>query len=323
MEQSKKVTVYMYLKEAYHQSKRPILTFIGGLAAIWGVFNSLLSQVTGWYIFSIFVLIGIIYTLWKFFYWFNRITKGRMSVNMFQGRKVTLLRDGYPENMEKLLQKFSPPKLEKFAFVMGIDRTGNLGISTKAGVVFAVFNHLNQFYRCDEELLPSVVAQQQLDNFLKDYPQVDIINKLAYGTCIEIHMSLYPLNAFDAQTIPCNLIFIANSRKEDPNNKDKAEAVNDDKKSNIIIPKVFDYLLKTNKYEGALIGVMGTNGMRQPYQVIFSQTINQFARICYKDMQNPLFRLYISIREVDYKKWNMTLSQLGDYVRQSARYYTT
>ena len=106
------------------------------------------------------------------------------------------------------------------------------------------------------------------------------------------------------------------------NDKDKSEALKDDNMSNIIIPKVFDYLQESNKFSGAMIGVMGTNGMRQPYQVIFSQTINLFARICYKDKQSPLSKLYISIREMDYVNWNMTLSQLGDYVRQCAHYYT-
>ena len=95
-----------------------------------------------------------------------------------------------------------------------------------------------------------------------------------------------------------------------------------DNKSNIIIPKVFDYLLHTNRFSGAMIGVMGTNGMRQTYQVIFSQTINQYARICYKDKQNPLTHLLISIRESDYSKWGMSLSQLGNYVRTCAKYYS-
>jgi hypothetical protein len=71
-----------------------------------------------------------------------------------------------------------------------------------------------------------------------------------------------------------------------------------------------------------MLGVMGTNGMRQAYQVIFSQIINQYARICYKDDLNPLLHLYISIREKDYSK-RMTLSQLERFVRQCARYYTS
>ena len=318
---SNSVSVYTYFKEAYHQSKRPILTFVGGLAAIWGAFNSLLSQITGWYVFSLFALLGIVYAIWKYFSWFSRIAKGRMSVEIFKGRNVTLLRDGYPENMKKLLSELSRSELEQFAFIMGIDRSGQLKISTKGGVVFAVLRYLNHHYRCEEENRPIDVAQRQLDNFLKDYPRVDKINKLAYGTCVEIHLNLHPLNAPDVQPIPCNLVFIANSRKKEPGNTEKAEAVSDDNQSNIIVPQVFDYLLSANKYKGAMIGVMGTNGMRQPYQVIFSQTINQFARICSKDKHNPLSKMYISIRESDYVEWNMTLSQLGDYVRQCVRYY--
>lgn len=318
---SENTSVYVYIKEAYHQSKKAILTFIGGLAAIWGVLSSLLGQIEGRYIFAALAFVGIVYAIFKYSYWFWRIKKGRMSVPVFKKRNVILLRDGYPENMEKLFHELSQDELQKFAFVMGIDRTGDLGISTKGGVVYAVFNYLDKCYQCNEQF-PSVVAQRQLGDFIKRYPPVDPLNKLAYGTCVEIHLMLSPVGNSDVQSIPCNLIFIANSRKEDPNDKNKSEALNDDKKSNIIIPKVFDYLLSTNKFEGVMMGVMGTNGMRQTYQVIFSQTINQFARVSYKDEQNPLSRLYISIREQDYTKWNMSLSQLGEYVRLCSKYYT-
>jgi len=119
------------------------------------------------------------------------------------------------------------------------------------------------------------------------------------------------------------LILIANSRKETPFDKNLEERMMDDNKSNIIVPKVFDYLLKANKYTGAMIGVMGTNGMGQSYQVVFSQIINQFARICYKDRRCPLLHLYISIREEDYNRSHMTLSHLERYVRQCADYYST
>lgn len=320
MKHSENTSVYVYIKEAYHQSKKPILTFIGGLAAIWGVINTLLGQIEGRYIFAVMALMGVFYAIYKYSYWFWSIKKGRMSVTLLKKRNVTLLRDGYPENMEKLFHELSQEELQKFAFVMGIDRTGNLRISTKGGVVYAVFNYLDKHYQCKEQL-PSIVAQQQLDDFLKHYQPVHPLNKLAYGTCVEIHLTLSPVGSSDNQNIPCHLIFIANSRKEAPNDKDKAEALNDDKMSDIIIPKVFDHLLGTNKFEGVMMGAMGTNGMRQRYQVILSQTINQYARLNYKDEQNPLNHLYISIREQDYTKWNMSLSQLGEYIRLCSKYY--
>lgn len=313
-------SIYVYAKEAYHQSKKKVLAFIGALTAIWGVFNSLISQEWGWKILTAFAVVGVLYAIFIYLKWLYRIIKGRMSNVLFKTRKVTLLRNGYPENMDIILSELSKPDLENFAFVMGIDRSGLLDISTKGGVIYAVLKYLDGNYLCGD-VPPSQITQQQLNNYLTNH---NLKDGLAYGTCVEINMNLSLLENTGETTkvIPCNLVLVANSRKVSYTDQKFAETVDDDNKSNIIIPKVFDYLLHTNRFSGAMIGVMGTNGMRQTYQVIFSQTINQYARICYKDRQNPLKHLLISIRESDYSKWGMSLSQLGNYVRTCARYYS-
>lgn len=313
-------SIYVYVKEAYHQSKKRVMAFIGALTAIWGVFNSLISQEWGWKVLTAFAVVGVVYAIVIYFKWLYRIVKGRMSNVLFKTRKVTLLRNGFPENMDILLNGLPKSDLENFAFVMGIDRSGLLDISTKGGVIYAVLKYLDENYQCGE-VLPSKITQQQLNNYLTNH---NIKDGLAYGTCVEINMNLSPHESSGESTevIPCNLILVANSRKVNYTDQKYAETVDDDNKSNIIIPKVFDYLLHTNRFSGAMIGVMGTNGMRQTYQVIFSQTINQYARICYKDKQNPLTHLLISIRESDYSKWGMSLSQLGNYVRTCAKYYS-
>ena len=321
-EQSEKLLTLVYAKEAWHHSKKNILAFTGALVGIWGVINSLLNQEIGWQVLSVFFVVGLLYAICIFLYWFARIRKGRMSVSLFKKREVTLLRNDYQENMHYLLCNLSHEDLDKFAFVMGIDRTGNLSISSESGVVHWVLKYLNDNYRCGQEL-PIDYIQKELNKYIDNHPQVEETNKLAYGTCVEVNLDLLPIGgSSDMKGIPCNLVLIANSRKEVPNEKNLEERMSDDDMSNIIVPKVFDYLLSTNWYTGTMIGVMGTNGMRQAYQVIFSQTINQYARICYKDDLNPLVRLYISIREKDYRK-RMTLSQLEKYVRQCACYYTS
>ena len=321
-EQSEKLLTLVYAKEAWHHSKKSILAFTGVLVGVWGVINSLLNQEIGWQVLSVFFVVGLLYAICIFLYWFARIRKGRMSVSLFKKREVTLLRNDYQENMHYLLCNLSHEDLDKFAFVMGIDRTGNLSISSESGVVHWVLKYLNDNYRCGQEL-PIDYIQKELNKYIDNHPQVEETNKLAYGTCVEVNLDLLPIGgSSDMKGIPCNLVLIANSRKEVPNEKNLEERMSDDDMSNIIVPKVFDYLLSTNWYTGTMIGVMGTNGMRQAYQVIFSQTINQYARICYKDDLNPLVRLYISIREKDYRK-RMTLSQLEKYVRQCACYYTS
>lgn len=314
-------TILSYAVEAYHHSKRPVLSLIAGLAFVWGIFNNLLSQEIAFMVLSVLAVIVLIYALIKYSLWLRHVIKGRMTVPMLGKRQTTLLRNDYQANMDLLLHNLPIQTLEKFVFIMGIDRTGDLGISSEGGVVFSVLHYLNKYYKCGQDE-PMTYIQNEIDKYLACHESADELNKLSYGTCVPVKLHLQPLND-NTEIIPCNLILIANSRKESPNEKDLEERMIDDNKSNIIVPKVFDYFLKANKYTGAMIGVMGTNGMGQSYQVVFSQIINQFARICYKDRNCPLQHLFISIREADYSRSHMTLSHLEKYVRQCAQYYST
>lgn len=314
----------VYLKEACFHSWKPICTFFGVFLAIWSIIGNLLKGALIWYTLGVFTILIVLYATYKISSWLIKLKRGRMTVSMFGKREVTLIRNGFPENMNVLLQELPKNELKSFAFIMGIDRSGNLSISTEKGVVYSVLHFLDENYQCENEL-PSKIAQKQLNTYLDAHKNwIDSTNKLTYGTCVEIHLMLNAIGQDGNNSIPCNLIFVANSRKESPEEKDLSEKVCDDNKSHIIIPKVFNYLLDTNKYTGAMIGVMGTNGMRQKYQVIFSQIINHYARIYYMDNHCYLNHLYISIREQDYyQRHGMPLSQLAEYVRHSAMFYTT
>lgn len=312
-----------YAVEAYHHSKGSVLSLIAGLGFIWGIFNNLLSKEIALYTLAILSGLVLVYALIKYFSWLRHVIKGRMMVPIFGERKITLLRNDYQKNMDYLLHHLPQHDLDNFTFVMGIDRTGNLSISSKGGVVYSVLSYLNENYNCCQEL-PIDYIQKELNNYINTHSHADELNKLPYGACINVKLKLQPKDEMRlADEIQCNLILIANSRKEVPNEKDMEENMMDDDKSNIIVPKVFDYLQKTKKFTGAMIGVMGTNGMRQSYQVVFSQIINQYARICHKDNLCPLNHLYISIRDKDYIHSHITLSHLEKYVRHCAEYYST
>ena len=315
-------TTFLYAIEAYHHSRKPVLSLIAGLGFVWGIFNNLLSQEIALYILSELSVIVLLYALYKFVSWFRHIIKGRMMVPLFGERKVTLLRNDFQANMNTLFQNLTKQELDKFAFVMGIDRTGNLSISSEGGVVYSVLNYLNDKYVHDQKQ-PLIYIQSQLNEYLNTHPHADKINKIDYGTCIEVNLELKPKDYEVADVIPCNLIFIANSRKKVPNEKKLEENMLDDDMSNIMVPNVFDYLYSTKWYTSAMIGVMGTNGMGQKYQIVFSQIINQFARICFNDESCPLKDLFISIREQDYNRSHITLSHLEKYVRECAEYYST
>lgn len=310
--------LYAYTLEAYHHSKKSIIVFFGGLGFVWSAINVLISQDWSVYVFAFIFGIGILYALWKFVYWFIRVIIGRMTVSLYGKHNITLIRNGYDDNMDYLLHNIQPNDLNEFAFVMGIDKTGKLSISSQGGVVKSVMDYLTKNYKEN----PIVLAQKQIDVFMEKKENVDNNGQLAYGTCVEVHLNLNPIIAKESgESIPCNLILVANSRKLFPDS-DKDNIMTDDGQSNIIVPKVFEYLYERNVYKGVLFGVLGTNGMGQTYQVVFSQIINQYARICFMKKPFLLKNLYISIRDEDYSNSKITLSSLEKYVRECAEYYS-
>ena len=112
-------TIFSYAKEAYHHTKRPVLSLIAGLAFIWGIVNNLLS-----YEIAIYSLLGLtslvlLYALVKYFSWLKHIIKGRMTVPIFGRRSTTLLRNDYQINMDMLLHNLPKDELDKFVFIMG------------------------------------------------------------------------------------------------------------------------------------------------------------------------------------------------------------
>ena len=325
----KESTAFMYFKDACKDSRLRINAFCGAVFGTWGLIGSFFCKEVTFYVLSFLACITIIFALYNILVLYRKLSGGRLDVSLLGERKVTLLQNGYPENMELLFQEKSAEELKNFAFVMGFDRTGNLSISSLGGVVYSVLKDLKARYHCLDEkgnsITPLEEAQRQVKDYLKKHEQdwVDETNKLNYGDCVEVRLNLIPRQNTGKDAIPCNLILVANSRQNNPEEGNTpSEDLNDDNQSNIIVPKVFDYLLRVKSYTGVMIGVMGTNAMGQKYSVIFSQIINQYARLFYKEKRVHLGQLYISIREKDYKAHNMTLIQLTDHVRRCALYYT-
>lgn len=312
-----------YAIEAYYHSRKPVIGFFAGLTAVWGIFNSLIPTETGWYCLSVLAVIGILYAILKFSILLRQIVNGKMTVPFWGKSRITLVRNDFQNNMDHLLHVLDSQELESFAFVMGIDKTGRLDISSESGVVHSVLQYLNENYKCEDKK-PQDYIQKVVNAYLADSSHQDEYGQIAYGKCVEVRLLLTPINnTGNSIGIPCNLVLVANSRKKFPGEEQLKETMLDDDQSNIIVPKVFDYLFDSKKYKGAMMGAMGTNQMGQSYQVVFSQIINQFARILHNDKDNKcvLQNLYISIREVDYRR-STTLSNLVKYVRECTSFYT-
>ena len=247
---------------------------------------------------------------------YRKIFKGSFDVAIVGDSEIIIKRNDFQLNMEYILRNWKEQELDDFVFIMGIDKRGKLGVSSGGGVVRSVFEYLNANYSCenDKKNIPQDSIQSQLDAYMKQKRR----KSLKYGDCVNIDLKLCKNDSTEEKKTlkPCHLVLVANSYCKKENGQ---EVLEDGGMSSKIVPFVFDYLHDA-RYTSAMIGVMGTNGMFQRYQVIFSQIINQFARLSYSN-ETHLKNLYISIRENDYEKSKVTLSQLVKYVRQCADYY--
>lgn len=318
---SKESNSFTYIKEAFHQSWKPI-SFVGGICfGAYGYINNFVEKPAAWYILLSIIILIILYACYQILSRRKRIAQGRLSVSINDKQNVILLRDDYQKNMDKLLNELSEEQLQRFTFIMGVDRTGDLSVSTKKGVVYSVLDYLDNNYHCNQTK-PRDVAQEQLTNYL-DKKDKKI---LSYGECVEIHMIITPINDKSGKAInkPCNILFIANSEHPYPDDENMGECITEGGMSYTIVPEAFRHIEKAQLYNGVMIGAMGTNAANQDYRVILSQTINQFARIYLSNgSKDSLYNLYISIREEDYyDRHQMTLSQIADYVRHCAQFYT-
>ncbi len=260
----------------------------------------------------------------------KKAISGNISIPLC-GRTVTLLQDDYQENMVRLMEKTGEEEAKKTLYIMGIDMSGDLSISTEKGILHDVIPLLDRDFvhfmpgDASSKKTPSEEIRAQIDEYLakkqKEQKADRTESGLAFGECVRIDLTLKRRNQPDGKTYYCNLLMVANSKKIHEGDEKQKEKVEDLGKSYIVIPGALDYANGSGCSQ-VMIGVMGTNGMAQPYQVMFSQIINQFARIAIKD-EHPedLRQVYISIRESDYSRWKANLSQLEAYAQTCSRFY--
>ena len=306
-----------YIKEAIRLSFNQLKIIFSIFLAIWGILSGIFRTELLFQVLYICLLLIILISCINVGHWYIKIKRGFLSLKLMHERQVTLMRNSFEINADYLFKHMSQEELRTFVMIMGIDRTGKMKLNTTQGVAYYMLKYLDEHYSCNNTL-PSVEIQTQIDIYCDKKTCTDSEYRLAYTDCIEIKMNLVPQKAMGKEIIPCNLIMVANSRKTEI---DSIECLEGDGTTNIIIPAIFEYLKKKDSYKSAMIGIIGSNKMSQPYNVIFSQIINQFMRISILDRSFSLKHLHISIREEDYHRWQLSLSQIEAYVYACSRFY--
>lgn len=310
-----------YIKEAIKLSKTQLIAAVSVFLSIWGVLNVFFNQSQLWWVLFVCGIVLLIVTLAIIGNWYYKVVQGSLTVTILQSRKVTLIRNNFEVNAAYLFSHLPKTELEELVLVMGIDRIGLLDVCSANSVAYDLLKWLEKNYNFQGES-PTKEIQRQIDDYCENTLKTKEFLRLPYGTCIEVRMKLTSNLFPEEEPTPCNLLMIANTRKKNYENSMMKEALADDKTANNIIPDVFKYLQEVRHYKSVMVGVMGSNNVGQPYQVVFSQIINQFARVCIFEQSIQLNHLYISIREEDYyNRWNLSLAQLESYLQECSKYY--
>lgn len=302
-----------FFKEAVHKSAGKIFAAITVVSVIWGFVANLIPNKWAWYILLGGLIVLIVYSTVLISIQLRRIKSGILEEKIREGRSVTVIRNGYEENLDFLLRTLPREELKRFVFISGIDICADLSVNTKNGTTYCILHYLDRGYRCTDNSVPSEETQRQLDAYRKG-------RKLDYGETVFINLRLLSKTETEPEETYCNIMFVANSRKENYDNPQMFESLKEDGQSPVIVPSIFNNLDKAKDYTGAMIGIIGSRSLYQPFPVVYSQIINQFARISYQEGAGP-FKLYVSIREEDYIRWNCSLSQLAEYVRECIKLY--
>ena len=242
----------------------------------------------------------------------ERVVETEISKN--PKRAMTIVKGDFQENMSYMMNERTK-ELEKTVFVMGIDCSSRLEISSTKGIVKHVCDFLYAEYGISlEELqrLVDIAKQEQLGHETSreefDYKDTVLIE-------VPVTIAADP----DAQHF-LKLMFVANSRKNNmyqiTKDVDDVEGID----SREIILSVFKRCQELGEQaDNLFIGAMGTNGLSFPYEVITSEIINCFV---YAQRCNirPL-NLFYSVRQEDMQRAGISTDDIMAYITMVVRFF--
>lgn len=236
-----------------------------------------------------------------------------MEISQSPRRAFHILRGDFQENMEYLISR-QPEALAHTVFAMGIDRSGDLGISSNKGIVKWVCKHLQERYG-----IPLSTLQQLTDRAkAEQLGLTDPATPLRFRDTVLVRL---PITLSDGTQHLLKLMFIANSQKNSnyaiTGNVDEVEGVD----SREIIIEVFNQCRQLGEEAHSLfIGAMGTNGLSFPYEVITAEILNCFV---FAQRRRCMPRdLYYSVREADMKSAGLTTDEILSYISKTVTFFS-
>lgn len=241
----------------------------------------------------------------------NRCRFGEREVSMNTSlkpmRQVVIIKGDYQDNMSFYIASHSEA-LPTTVFAMGIDRSARLDISSTKGIIRSVCEYLLTEYHISTEMLQILVDQAK-----KEQLGLQTDQQLNYKDSVLITVPIRKSAACSDETIPLQLLLIANSQKKNSyqltKDVDDVEGID----SREIVIEVFNKCRKLgNRADTLFVGAMGTNGLSFPYEVITAETLNCFA---YSQRINiSPYNLFYSVRKEDILRADLSIDEIMQYI---------
>lgn len=237
-----------------------------------------------------------------------------MEVNSDLQSKIILMKGDFQENMD-LVIKQHPEKLEHIAFVMGIDSSSLLRISSKKGIIKSVCQYLEDEYNINIDYLQQLVNDAKIKQL--GHRTGDESMNFKDSVLITVPISF---DTKSSESLKLNLLLIANSKKKstfyETQNVDEVEGID----SREIIMSVFHRIqtLDAEIYD-LFIGAMGTNGLQFPYEVCVSEIFN-----CYLYAQRMKYRpnsIWFSMRQDDMERSGLSSDEIISYISTVTHFF--
>ena len=230
-----------------------------------------------------------------------------MDVNSEEQKKITLMKGDFQENMDLVIKNY-PEKLNHIAFVVGIDSSSRLSVSSKKGILRWVCQYLDNEYGIDVGQLQKLINEAKIN-------QLGHINgdvSMNYKDSILITVPL-PSDEEEGKPLKLHLLLIANSRKKttyyETYDVDDVEGID----SREVIMSIFNKFQTLDpEIHDLFIGAMGTNGLNFPYEVCVSEIFN-----CYLYAQRMKYRPYsiwFSTRQADMERSGLSSDEIISYI---------
>lgn len=227
-----------------------------------------------------------------------------IPVGKAMNRHLSLMKDDFCENMDIIL-KDKNYRDKRVFFAMGIDRSGDLSVSTKAGILHSVLLYLQKEYDITEDEVQDYISKaikKQLKNK----------KKLDFGDAIVVYIPI------PTEIKYLRLLLIATSQKSKIGQKLKDKELVEGIDSRIIVLKLFKKCEKI-KCDTLVVGAIGTNGLGFPYEVVMTEILNAYV-FSLKEKKCPN-NVIISMRTKDMERHGIKHNELVVYTRHILALY--